>query len=388
MISPPDVLIVGAGPAGCVAATVLARAGVRVRLVDRSDFPRPKLCGDTLNPGSLGLLRRLGLAAEAEAIGMAVHGMLVTGEGGVAVAGRYPRGLHGRSLSRSDLDWALLQEAIRAGAGFEPGVAVRSAVVDDGRVTGVTVGSNGTARRLSATVTIAADGRHSTLAFGLGLARHPPQPRRWAVGAYFENLHGTGAAGEMHIRRGRYIGISPLPHGLTNVCVVVPAGAGRAAGAPERGLRDPRRMLAEALASDPVLRERAAEARQVTDAAVLGPLAVDVPYPAAIPEGLLLAGDAGGFVDPMTGDGLRFAIRGGELAGLAALRVLEQGWAGVQPELMSTRQREFAGKWRFNRALRSLVASPSLVRAAATGARFAPAVVRRIIAHAGDCHLA
>ena len=50
MIHLDDVLIVGAGPAGCVAATVLARAGVRVRLVDRSDFPRPKLCGDA-EPG-------------------------------------------------------------------------------------------------------------------------------------------------------------------------------------------------------------------------------------------------------------------------------------------------------------------------------------------------
>ena len=54
-----DVLIVGAGPAGAVAATVLARAGARVRVIDRATFPRDKLCGDTLNPGCLALLRRL-----------------------------------------------------------------------------------------------------------------------------------------------------------------------------------------------------------------------------------------------------------------------------------------------------------------------------------------
>ena len=381
-MSPPDVLIVGAGPAGCVAATVLARAGVRVQLVDRSHFPRPKLCGDTLNPGSLGLLRRLGLAAAAETIGVPVRGMLVTGEGGVSIEGRYPRGLHGRSLSRSDLDWSLLQESIRAGAQFEPGVAVRSAIVEDGVVVGAVAGGNGGASRLPATITIAADGRHSTLAFGLGLARHPSRPRRWAVGAYFENFHGTGEAGEMHIRRDRYIGISPLPYHLTNVCVVVPAGAA------DGRLRDPRRLLADALAGDPALRERSAGARQMTEAIVLGPLAVDVPFPSLVPEGLLLAGDAGGFVDPMTGDGLRFAIRGGELAGLAALRVLERGWSGAGPQLASARDREFAAKWRFNRALRSLVASAPLVRAAATGARFAPGIVRRIIAHAGDCSLA
>jgi flavin-dependent dehydrogenase len=53
-----DVLIAGAGPAGAVAATVLARAGARVLVLDRAQFPRPKLCGDTLNPGALAVLRR------------------------------------------------------------------------------------------------------------------------------------------------------------------------------------------------------------------------------------------------------------------------------------------------------------------------------------------
>ena len=64
-----DVLVVGAGPAGSIAALVLARAGVRVRLVDRARFPREKLCGDTLNPGTLAILDRLGIAAPIRARG-------------------------------------------------------------------------------------------------------------------------------------------------------------------------------------------------------------------------------------------------------------------------------------------------------------------------------
>src|SRR5712671_6401894 len=98
-----EVLIVGAGPAGAVAATVLARAGARVRLIDRSTFPRDKLCGDTLNPGAMSLLRRLGLSASIEDRGLPVHGMRVTGEHGVAIEGRYPDGLTGRALVRRDL---------------------------------------------------------------------------------------------------------------------------------------------------------------------------------------------------------------------------------------------------------------------------------------------
>src|SRR5947209_7542337 len=95
-----DVLIVGAGPAGTVAATVLARSGARVRIVDRARFPRDKLCGDTVNPGTIALLRRLGMAERLETRGLAVAGMIVTGADGVVVEGAYPDGLQGRALVR------------------------------------------------------------------------------------------------------------------------------------------------------------------------------------------------------------------------------------------------------------------------------------------------
>jgi flavin-dependent dehydrogenase len=90
----------------------------------------------------------------------------------------------------------------------------------------------------------------------------------------------------------------------------------------------------------------------------------------------------------MTGDGLRFAIQGGELAAAAALQALEHGWTGVHEQLARARSRAFARKWRFNRVLRSLVASPSAIAAAAAAARIAPALVRTIVARAGDCGLA
>jgi len=402
-----DVLIVGAGPAGAVAGLILARAGARVRLVDRAAFPRDKLCGDTVNPGTLARLRHLGAGDAIDRRGLRVDGMLVTGERGAAIEGRYPRGLFGRAILRRDLDWILLQEAMRAGCQFEPGVAVREAIVDDGDhrnrepvVRGVRIGQNGSTRELRARVTIAADGRHSTLAFGLGLARHPDRPRRWAIGAYFENVPPRSTAeraahaekdslrspraprldavfGEMHVRLGRYIGVAPLPGGVTNVCLVKPSYPGDA------DLRDPAALLARDLARDPLLRDRFAPARLVAPPVVLGPLAVDV-QPAAI-DGLLLAGDAAGFIDPMTGDGLRFAVRGGELAASTALDALAHGWSGVHTQLSDRRYREFGGKWRFNRALRAVVASPRAVGAAAAVAPLAPSVLRAIISRAGDC---
>ena len=403
-----DVLIVGAGPAGAIAALVLARAGARVRLVDRASFPRDKLCGDTVNPGALARLERLGVAGDVVARGLRVDGMVVTGEGGVAVDGRYPAGVYGRAIVRRELDWLLVEAAMAAGCQFEPGVHVRGAAIVDeksGRaVRGVRVSARGGEAHIDAPITIAADGRRSTIGFGLGFARHPARPRRWAVGAYYDNFktgvghpsdprtgdagvghlsdptREAGTLGEMHVRRGRYIGVAPIPGGLTNVCLVRPSRPGDA------GLRDPAALLARELQRDPLLCDRAADARLATAPVVLGPLAVDVDQDAAI-AGLLVAGDAGGFIDPMTGDGLRFAVRGGELAAAAALRALAHGWHGIHAQLAAERRAEFSGKWRFNRALRALVASPRAVGAAAVGARVAPGVLARAIAHAGDCHV-
>lgn len=383
-----QVIIVGAGPAGAIAATILARAGARVRLIDRAAFPRDKLCGDTLNPGALALLRHLGLSASIEERGLPVHGMRVTGEHGVTIEGRYPRGLCGRALVRRDVDWVLLAGAVAAGAAFEQSVAVRRAIVEEDvgsrTVRGVMVGAERSERSLPAPVTIAADGRHSTLAFALGLARHPDRPRRWAVGAYFDNVAGDAAGmssfGEMHVRRGRYIGVAQVPGPLTNVCLVKPLAPG------DPALGDPSAVLRQELARDPMLGDRFAGARLVQPPVVLGPLAVDATGVGI--DGLLVAGDAAGFIDPMTGDGLRFAIRGGELAAIAALEALEHGWNGVHDRLTARRRREFGAKWRFNRTLRALVASPRAVEAAAFGARIAPAVLQAVINTAGDCDLA
>src|SRR5205814_9924091 len=120
---------------------------------------------------------------------------------------------------------------------------------------------------LHASGPVAADGRRSATAFGLGLARHPVRPRRWAVGAYFENVAGISALGERHVRAGRYIGVAPVPGGLTNVCLVKPG---------DRSLADPASVLLREIERDRLLGERFAGARLAQPPVVLGPLAVDV----------------------------------------------------------------------------------------------------------------
>jgi flavin-dependent dehydrogenase len=369
-----DVLIVGGGPAGAMAALVLARAGARVRILERARFPRDKLCGDTLNPGTLALLAKLGIAG-LERRALEIHGMRVTSAGGVAIEGRYASPLHGLAITRRDLDAYLLDEAVGAGARLDE-MRVTDPIVEHGAVVGVrAVSPGGTRVTLPAPVTIAADGRRSTLAFTLGLASHPSRPRRWAIGAYYGGVAGLDTLGEMHIRGSHYIGVAPVPGGLANVCLVLSVGQ------PPQGGRDMRVLLAEAIARDRLLAPRFECARPAGAAVVLGPLAVETN--AAGMPGLLLAGDAAGFIDPMTGDGLRFAIAGAELAASAALDGLASGPDRAHHMLAAARRQAFARKQVFNRALRRLVDSP-ILPLVARGAGVAPGVVRAAIRIAGD----
>lgn len=380
-----DVIVCGAGPAGAVAAAVLARGGARVLLLDRARFPRPKLCGDTINPGSLALLQRLGMLAPVEPGALRLKGMIVTGEHGVRVRCAYTPGVHALSIPRSDLDAAIADAAVAAGARFEQGIVRRPLLDDASRpcVRGVVIaGRDGQDLRVPAPLVIAADGRRSHLAIPLGLARTPRHPRRWAIGAYFSDVEGLEPFGEMHVRRGQYLGIAPVPGGLANVCLVVPAGPRSTRGGEPSGLSDPASLLQRAINLQPALRERFARARRIGSPVVIGPLAVDAA--SAGTDGLLLAGDAAGFIDPITGDGLRFAIRGGELAAQAALATLAGRLKEPHRRLTLVRAREFGRKWRFNRAVRRLVSSSASVEIAGVVASAVPWVMRRTVDFAGD----
>jgi flavin-dependent dehydrogenase len=374
-----DVAIAGAGPAGALAATILARAGLRVRLFDRARFPRHKLCGDTLNPGALAVLQRHGDLSSLIAQSDPILGMVLSGPGGVRVRGEYGGGRAGRSVTRRVLDRWLLDRAIAAGVQVEEEVAIRDVAVSAGRVTGVIAGGRAGSVTHPARIVIAADGRRSAIAIGRGLSRQPRRPRRWAIGTYFTGVTGGASLGEMHVRRGHYIGVAPVPGGLTNACVVMPHDRG------EPALSHPSDTLMRYLAADPVLSMRFAGARAVEPPVILGPMAVDAL--AAGEPGLLLAGDAAGFIDPMTGDGMRFALRGAELAAA----VVHETLSGRLPlerahlELASRRHAAFHAKWRFNRTLRSLVSSPASVTAAAASAKILPMLFTRMIRYAGDC---
>lgn len=379
-----DVLIAGAGPAGSVAATILARAGARVLIVDRARFPRPKVCGDTLNPGAMAVLRRLGLGDGVEQRALQLHGMIVTGAWGISVRGDYARGngtaaaCCGRAIMRRELDQLLVRAAAAAGARVEEGVMVRGPLVRDDRhgpgVRGLVVaGRDGRPVAIRAGITIAADGRTSRVASALGLIKHPRHLRRWVVHGYFEGVDGLAGYGEMHIRGTHYLGVAPLPGGIANVCYV---------SRPNRAFAGPARLLTDMVGRDRLLSDRFHAARLVAMPVSMGPLAVDAR--AAGARGLLLAGDAAGFIDPMTGDGLCLALRGAELAAEAALEMLATSIEEGHVRLAARRAREFGTKWRVGRVLRAWVGQPGGVTLGSLAAALAPVLLRHLIAYAGD----
>jgi flavin-dependent dehydrogenase len=305
--------------------------------------------------------------------------MILTGAH-AEVRGTYPRELRARALTRRDLDLLLLDNALAAGARFDDGATIVAPVVSGARVHGVVVKTpGGRPSELRAPLVIAADGSGSRLARAVGLTRHPPRPRRWAIGGYVDGVTELTAKGEMHVRAGHYIGVAPLPGGIANVCLVLPRDAARAAWT------HPGAMLCDAVRNDPRLRHRFERARLLDRPHVLGPLAVDARAPGV--PGMLLAGDAAGFIDPLTGDGLHFALAGACLTAAVAGEVLAGRLPGdaAVAALARRRRTAFAAKWRFNRAIRALVARAAAIDAAAAAARVWPRAFERMITYAGDC---
>ncbi|HKV43745.1 MAG TPA: NAD(P)/FAD-dependent oxidoreductase [bacterium] len=358
-----DALVVGSGPAGSAAAAVLAMRGCRVLVAERARFPRAKPCGDYLNPGCGIVLQRIGALAEVERAALPVPGMRIVAPDGASAATAFSAG-GGYALPRHTLDHVLMAHAARRGA----------AVIEEARVTALEPGAHclrvtvergsGPVRRESyhARLVIGADGIRSEVARMIG-AGNPPRSGRFTVGAYLRDLKpdaapGEPLPGEIHFARDRYCGVAYLPGGLANVTIALSREVVRS----WRGALAARYW--EALHDFPRLADRLAEAGIVGGLRTTGP--VTFWRRRTVARGTLLAGDAAAFIDPMTGQGVSLALRGGELAAEAAVRALDRG--GPTRRTLAAydraRGREFAGAVFLSRALEHLAFRPVVIQRA------------------------
>ncbi len=342
----PDVLVAGAGPAGSATAALLARAGVRVTLVDRAAFPRDKPCSEFMSPEALRVLDRLGVLAALDPQGMPLDGLTVTGargarlEGNFAAAGHRPFRDTGLSVARLHLDAALAGAAVASGAVLLERTAVEALTYEGGAVAGAVVrGASGARRVIRARLTVGADGLRSIVARRLG-GRSEGRPRRVAFVAHLAGVTGLGRHAHMFVGEHGYIGLNPIGSDLTSTALVVP----RPDAAAARGRTAD--FFLESLERFPGVRSRVERARIARRGLVPAPFAAWSGTVTA--PGAALVGDAADFFDPFTGDGICSALRGAEMLAAAAHEALcaagpvtDERLAGYR----SARRRAFAGKW-------------------------------------------
>lgn len=352
---PWDVIVIGAGVGGGTAACVAADAGLRVLLVEKSAFPRPKVCGGCLSPRGVRALGRAGLAAVLEGTARVESLSLRWGDRRADTA----FGGH-RVVDRATLDRALLQQASARGVTTLQPLAAK--VVGEGAVQ---LAGAGVAR---ATAVIVCDGLGGTSLAGRPGFDWEIDPRsRMGLGATLEAQVTSLEAGRLVMRCGEagYLGVVRLADGRLDVAAAIDAGA-------LRGRGDAGQVMAAHFADTDLPFESLARARW------RGTPLLTRRRCRIAGRRTMVVGDAAGYVEPFTGEGMTWAIEGAiEAATLAAMMVRDGrdagGWATVHERLLASRQRAcamVAGVLRSRTATRGVVALaarfPGLARRGAT----------------------
>lgn len=369
-----EIVVVGAGPAGSATGLLLARRGYRVAIFDRAKFPRPKPCGEYLSPDTVRALDRLGVLSAVAAAGTSLSGMYVAGCDGTAVWAPFPAG-RGLLVPRERLDHILLTEAARSGAD----------VIEECRVDSVTPGAppivtgrcRGRPFRQAPSLVVGADGLRSVVARRSGPLAHAVEGR-YTVGAHFEGLHTPTPRGELHVGPGWYAGATLYGNGIGNIVVAVTRAAFR------RGWGNPEVVFTRACAPLPRLTRLKRRARRVTPFVSVGPLGYT--RRRAVDNGILLVGDAAGTIDPMTGEGIALALRGAELAALAADRALLKGDLSHRQlaDYEHARTAAFRDIWLGSRILQWIIRRPALASSLFRGLARDPASASTLLGVVSD----
>lgn len=349
-----EVLVVGGGPAGAVTAALLACVGRDVLLIEKSTSPREKPCGEYYSPGVVDTLRNVGAL---EAVLAEEHAWLTGMRVGTERAGfvlTYPDGECERralGIQRRVLDRVLLDHARSCGVRVRENARALGVLVEHGRVVGLRVrrpGLKSGEKVLRSRFVVAADGRHSTVARSLGLDAPVRWPRRLGLATHYAGDGKLGRFGEMHVGEGAYCGLAPVGGGLVSVGLVGALGE-KPAGEPTE------RFFERKLTELPGAARALHSAKRVSPVRGIGPLARRVRQVAG--PGYLLVGDAAGFLDPFTGEGVSRALRGAELAAEAVGHALRRR-DGVPAGYEGARREAFADKERLCKIIQLFLGSP------------------------------
>ncbi len=383
----PDVLVLGAGPAGASVAIHLARAGHSVVIADKKDFPRQKPCGEFLSPECVPYLEELGVAdAVRDLAPWQVRGMAMHAAGHRAL-GRFrrvgTRGAHaltGMGIRREVFDHVLLRGAEAAGAQWLP----RHEFVDlvraaDGRVTGARLRTgNGTPFEVRAKWVVGADGVNSGVARDLGVRKAIPWLDRFALAAHFEGV-APDAHAEAHLFPGGFLAATTVDQSIYSVNLIVPRSHLR-----QRKSADWDEFVSGYLDHAPALKQRLASARRISPWRGIGPMASTTTH--QWQPGAALVGDACGYVDPLTGEGIYFALVGGRALGasLASALATPRAEASAMGGYVEARRREIEPRLQGSMMLQRLLRRPLLVKSFFSGAERWQGLADLVVTLTGD----
>lgn len=359
MTSPDaDIAVVGAGPAGAAAALFAARSGRRVMVCDRARFPRDKACGEGLMPPGRRILANLGVESEVIRTGAPpIHGVVI-GLAAATVTSAFPNGETGLGVRRLRFD-AVLVERLSADPGIEflPEVAVERVERGSGVISLVT--SVGEVRAGSVVV---ADGLRSGLRRQLRWTRGPHGPHRYGVVGHWRGPFPTDPWIRLTVEPGfesYRAPVGPQEHLVALLCDRVQMAT---IGSDLAG-----QYRARVLAAHPDLQE----------ADLDGPISAIGPFrygaSTVAQDGIFLVGDASGFVDPITGEGLASGL----LQAQAFVRALDH--PRPEPEYRRLHRRITRDPRRLTTLVLYLVGSPSRAARAMRGLRRRPAALTTLL---------
>ncbi|CAN5811708.1 hypothetical protein BH24CHL4_BH24CHL4_11550 [soil metagenome] len=316
-----EVIVVGGGPAGSATAMLLALRGHDVLLLDKSSFPRHKACSEYLNAGAVQALNELDLLDQVIAAGAHVmDAMQVQAPDGSMFLADFTRAEPGKfalGLSRFVLDAIILDRARQHGVRVRERSHVREVFISDRDSVEIEATVEGSRHTLRAELVIGADGRHSAVSRSLGLDRSVRWPQRTGLAAHYRGLTGLSRFGELHVSDRGYAGLAPIEQGLTNVAFV----SDRKRVAARTGSIES--YFTASIEDIPAVADKLRGAERAGGIRGTGPMARRVRQ--ASGNRFMLVGDAAGFLDPFTGDGIYEALRAAQIAAAVATTALRSG---------------------------------------------------------------
>ena len=346
-----DVLVVGAGPGGAASAHALAQAGLDVLLLEKTSFPREKVCGDGLTPRAVKTLLDMGIDTGPANGFVRNRGLRIYG-GGHLLELPWPElasfPAHGLVRPRLDFDELLVRHAQKAGARLQELTTVTAPLLDEtGRVVGVQAkeGPERIERVYRAPLVVAADGVSARLALGVGIEKRDDRPMGVAVRRYFTSprTHDDMLESWLELRAANggllpgYGWVFGVGDGTSNV------GLGILNTTPAWQRTDYKELLAGWTSALP-------EQWQFREEHATGPVrggALPMGFNRAphYSRGLLLVGDAGGAVNPFNGEGIAYALETGRLAAEVAVQALARPEGPARERALSAYPTALAGRY-------------------------------------------